>query len=226
MRKFIILSAAAAMIFSSCGGRGSSIKTEIDSLSYAMGMDFGSYIKQVDSTYELNLNIHSVLAGVKEASKGNPRMTQEEQMSFLSEYFSVRIPAKIKAKGEAWLNEIEKSNPSIRRTESGILYLIIEPGTTKPGLTDTVVVNYTGRLRNEQVFDSSVERGEPARFALNRVIPGWSEGMQLVGQGGKINLWIPTDLAYGAMGAGNMIGPNEPLFFEVELIEVIPGKAE
>lgn len=225
MKKLIVLSAAVTMILSSCGGGGSSLKTDLDSVAYAMGMDFGAYVKNMDTTNQLNLNINVVTAGVKDAYNGKTKIVSDSAYSILSQYFSVTIPEKKKAEGIAWLAEIEKTTPNIQKTESGILYEILEPGTTKPAATDTVNVNYEGKLRTGKSFDSSYERGEPAKFSLDRVIAGWSEGIQLVGEGGKIRLWIPSDLAYGPMGVQGMIGPNEPLMFDVELLEIIPGPA-
>lgn len=106
-------------------------------------------------------------------------------------------------------------------TKSGLKYKVIKAGTGKsPKATDEVTVHYTGKLLNGQVFDSSVSRGEPATFPLNRVIPGWTEGLQLMKEGGKTIFYIPSALAYGAAGAPPVIGPDEDLIFEVELIKV------
>lgn len=114
-----------------------------------------------------------------------------------------------------------KKNPNIRSTESGLHYEVLEPGSeTKPQPTDTVKVHYTGKLVDGSTFDSSVDRGEPAEFALNGVIPGWTEGLQLIGAGGKVKLYIPAKLGYGAQGAGGSIPPNSTLVFDVELLEI------
>lgn len=215
----IILGAAVALVMSSCGA-GSSIKSEQDSLAYALGMDFGNWLKTVDST--MNLNV--VSAGVKDAVAGNTKMDRDSAMNFVREYFYVRKPAKEKAASEKFLQDIETNNKNVKKTASGLLYEIVTPGdATKPAVTDQVKVVYEGKLKNGKVFDSTFERGDTAQFALNQVIPGWSEGLQLIGKGGKIKLWIPSDLAYGQQGAGGgAIGPNEALAFEVELIDVIP----
>ena len=107
-------------------------------------------------------------------------------------------------------------------TTSGLCYMVVTEGTgAAPGATDEVTVHYTGRLTNGEVFDSSVERGEPATFPLDHVIKGWTEGLQLMKEGGKTVFYIPSNLAYGETGTpGGPIGPNEPLIFEVELIKV------
>ncbi len=124
-----------------------------------------------------------------------------------------------------WLTKIEKKE-GVKKTESGLLYRIDREGNDvfATADTDTVEVNYEGKTREGKVFDSSYERGESISFALNRVIRGWTEGMKLVGEGGQITLWIPSDMAYGERGAGQDIGPNEALEFKVELIKVTPAE--
>lgn len=123
-------------------------------------------------------------------------------------------------KGKAFLAE-NATKPGVQQTASGLQYLLIEPGKGKaPQATDTVKVNYRGTLLDGTEFDSSYKRNEPIEFPLNRVIPGWTEGLQLVKEGGKIRLFIPSQLAYGSRGAGGAIGPDETLIFDVELLQV------
>ena len=122
--------------------------------------------------------------------------------------------------GREFLEENAK-NDSVIQTESGLQYMVLKEGKgAKPGPTDEVTVHYTGRLINGTVFDSSVERGEPATFPLNKVIPGWTEGLQLMSEGSKYRLFIPSELAYGEKGAGQQILSNSTLIFDVELIKV------
>lgn len=122
--------------------------------------------------------------------------------------------------GREFLEENAK-NDSVTQTASGLQYMVLKEGTgAKPGPTDEVTVHYTGRLLNGTVFDSSVDRGEPATFALNKVIAGWTEGLQLMREGAKYRLFIPSELAYGSEGAGGQILPNSTLIFDVELIKV------
>ena len=122
--------------------------------------------------------------------------------------------------GKAFLAD-NATKPGVKQTPSGLQYLILEPGTGKaPKATDTVLVNYRGTLLNGTEFDSSYKRNEPIEFPLNRVIPGWTEGVQLIKEGGKVRLFIPSNLAYGSHGAGSAIGPDETLIFEVELLKV------
>jgi len=123
-------------------------------------------------------------------------------------------------KGEKFLAE-NKTREGVKTTASGLQYKITLEGKGKsPAATDTVLVHYEGRLLNGTVFDSSIKRNEPISFPLNRVIPGWTEGLQLIKEGGKAILYIPSKLAYGSRGAGGAIGPDETLIFEVELLKV------
>ena len=123
-------------------------------------------------------------------------------------------------KGEKFLAE-NKTKEGVKTTASGLQYKITKEGTGKsPAATDTVLVHYEGKLLDGSVFDSSIKRGEPISFPLNRVILGWTEGLQLIKEGGKATLYIPSKLAYGPRGAGGAIGPDETLIFEVELIKI------
>ena len=174
----------------------------------------------------------------------NAKMTEDEVNQYLQYYFMVKRPAENAEASKAWLEKTEKKS-GVKKTESGLLYKVTDAGDASvmpKDPRDVVKVHYTGRTREGKVFDTSkfanrskeqqemikkqrpddFDKDEPVEFPLNRVIPGWTEGLQLVGKGGKITLWIPADLAYGARGAGRDIGPNEALEFEVELIDVTP----
>ncbi|WP_020159262.1 MULTISPECIES: FKBP-type peptidyl-prolyl cis-trans isomerase [Methylobacter] len=129
-------------------------------------------------------------------------------------------PEENKAAGEAFLAENAKK-PNIITTASGLQYEILKKGEgATPSATDNVTVHYKGTTIDGEEFDSSYSRGEPATFPLNRVIAGWTEGVQLMQEGAKYRFYIPSDLAYGAHGAGRAIGPNAALIFDVELIKV------
>lgn len=124
-------------------------------------------------------------------------------------------------KGKAFLAENAKK-PGVQQTTSGLQYVIEKEGTGKsPKASDSVLVHYRGTLLDGTEFDSSYKRNEPISFPLAGVIPGWTEGLQYVKEGGKIRLFIPSDLAYGKRGAGGLIGPDETLIFEVELLKVL-----
>ncbi len=127
-------------------------------------------------------------------------------------------------KGKKFL-EANKAKPGIIETESGLQYEILKKGTgAKPNLTDRVKCNYKGTLTDGTLFDSSDKHGGPSEFGVNGVIKGWTEALQLMPAGSKWKLYIPAELAYGERGAGNDIGPNEALIFEIELLEVLPKK--
>lgn len=224
MKKSIILLAAGALMFSACNSGGGSLRSEQDSLAYAVGVDLGHHIKNnIDST----MNINIVAAAIKDVIKNRAKMDQDASYAFLTEYFQVRKPAKALKEAEEFLAKVEKENKNAFKTESGLMYEIITEGTGKKATSDEDVVRvaYQGELKDGKVFDSSYERGDTAEFALNRVIKGWGEGLKLVGEGGKIRLWIPPALAYGQQ-APPSIGPNQALVFDVELFEVIPAETE
>lgn len=220
MKKIIILTGVLAMVFATSCGTSKNLKSEQDSVAYAIGLDLGNYIKNMDST----LNVDVIAGAMKDVLAGKEVMQRDSAYAFLREYFTVRKPAKAKAASEEFLKEVEKTNKNIQKTESGILYEIITPGSDVKATNDAdkVRVMYKGTLKDGKVFDSSYDRGDTAEFPLNRVIKGWSEGMKLVGKGGKIKLWIPSELGYGEQ-APQSIGPNEALVFEVELIDVLPA---
>lgn len=132
-----------------------------------------------------------------------------------------REAAAAKEESEKFLAE-NKTKEGVITTESGLQYQVITEGTgAKPTAEDRVKVHYTGTLLDGTKFDSSVDRGEPAEFGVSQVIPGWTEGLQIMPAGSKYIFWIPSELAYGERGAGQDIKPNSVLKFEVELLEVI-----
>ena len=165
------------------------------------------------------------------------RLTMEE-MEQVSNSFGEKMEAKARAEYEAqlketteasqkWLAEVEQME-GVKKTESGLLYRIDREGKgKKPSKdTDVVVVNYEGKVRSGEVFDSSYQRGEPIEFALNGVIKGWTEGLQLVKVGGQITLWIPAELAYGDQQRSELIVPGSALEFKVELLDLNPKKSK
>lgn len=185
-------------------------------------------------------------AGIEDTKNKSAKIDQNTMMSFMNNYYMTRIPAENSAKSQEWLAMIEKQD-GVQKTESGILYKIEKAGNNATKATsdeDVVKVIYTGRDFYGQVFDSNrwddmtdqrkqmvkmyqpdqEGKDSPIEFPLNGVIKGWTEGMKLIGKGGKITLWIPAELAYGERGAGQNIGPNMALRFDVELLEVNPGK--
>ena len=201
----------------------------MDKLSYALGMSMGHNFK---GTGIKTLNSADFAAGVASVYDGvKPEMTFDEAKRIVNEYFA-KLEAEMQAEaakqgevhrknGEAFLTENAKRD-GIKVTESGLQYEVLESGNgDSPKASDNVEVHYTGKLIDGTVFDSSVERGVPASFGVTQVIPGWVEALQLMHEGDKWRLYIPSDLAYGPNGAGGVIGPNMTLIFDVELLRVI-----
>ena len=191
---------------------------ERQEISAAYGYDMGTRLREANiplQTYWFN-------KGMVDAAKGESEIDSHRAMMIINEYFSVVLPMQNKQESEAWLAKVEKKR-GVQKTESGLLYRIDRKGdeSIKPTATDKVTVDYEGKTKDGKVFDSSYERGQSATFPLSGVIPGWTEGLQLVGKGGQITLWIPSELGYGVYGSGSgAIGPNDALEFKVELHDV------
>lgn len=202
---------------------------ELDRISYALGLSMGNNFR---SSGIEKLDIADFASGVSAVFSGEqPRMTYDEAKEEIRKFFTameekqraaVAEMGKVnKAAGEAFLAENGKRT-EVRTTPSGLQYEVIEEGVgPQPSASDRVMVHYTGKLIDGTVFDSSVERGEPATFGVTQVIPGWVEALQMMKEGAKWRLFIPSALAYGPNGAGGVIGPDATLIFDVELIKVI-----
>ncbi len=156
--------------------------------------------------------------------RSEPKMPVEEAHKLINEYLQKlqgELEERAKEEGKKFL-EANRQKDGVKETASGLQYVVEKEGEgAQPGSQDEVTVHYTGKLLDGTVFDSSVNRGEPATFPLNRVIPGWTEGVQLMKEGAKYTFFIPSDLAYGAQGVPNAIPPHSTLIFEVELIKVV-----
>ncbi|MDE6084520.1 MAG: FKBP-type peptidyl-prolyl cis-trans isomerase [Muribaculaceae bacterium] len=193
----------------------------MDKLSYAWGLAMGSQLKAMGVK---ELDVTSFSDAVKAAFNGEETaITPEEAQKIINEYLTElqeKATKMAREAGEKFLNE-NKGKENVQVTSSGLQYIVEKEGEgAQPSAEDEVTVHYTGKLLDGTVFDSSVNRGEPATFPLNRVIPGWTEGLQLMKEGGKTVFFIPSDLAYGAQGVPNAIPPHSVLIFEVELIKV------
>jgi FKBP-type peptidyl-prolyl cis-trans isomerase FklB len=206
-----------------------------DSVSYSIGVFMAQNLKQQGIT---ELNDALLMRGLEDALKDKmPLLTQEQcgqvMNSFMQKQMAVRNAEGMKASaenkkaGSAFLAE-NKAKTGVVTTSSGLQYLVEKEGTgAKPTATDRVRVHYTGRLLDGKVFDSSVERGQPAEFGVNEVIKGWTEALQLMPVGSKWKLYIPSELAYGDRGAGADIKPGSTLVFDVELLDLVkPAQAE
>ena len=196
------------------------LETEADKFSYGLGMIIGERVlKQYG---EVNYDL--VLQGMKAQHNGETtQMTIEEAGNALNAHLEKTFASESdanKQRGEDFLKQ-NAEKEGIKVTASGIQYLVITEGDgAKPAASDQVTVHYRGTLIDGTEFDSSYSRGSPASFGLNQVIPGWTEGVQLMSVGSKYQFFIPYNLAYGERGAGGSIGPFEALIFEIELIEI------
>lgn len=214
------------------GSGNVSLETEADSLSYSLGYQNGKFMTESGMNDEVDPAL--VKAGLEAALNEQEGEISNAEMQQAIQKFQMKAKQKAKQKqvqegsdnkkeGEEFLAE-NKNKEGIQVTDSGLQYKVLEEGSgASPGKEDEVRVDYEGTLIDGTVFDSSYERGEPATFPVNRVIPGWTEGLQLMKEGAKYKFFIPGDLAYGENPPpGGKIGANETLIFEVELLEVNP----
>lgn len=193
----------------------------MEKVSYALGLSIGNNL--LGSGIK-DLNTEKFIKAVKTVMAGEkPEMTYEEAKQVLDTFFhdlANKINEKNIQAGKDFLAK-NKTQDGVVELASGLQYQILTSGSGKsPSITNRVKCHYTGMLLDGTVFDSSVQRGEPAEFGVNQVIAGWTEALQLMKEGDKWRLFIPSDMAYGARGAGNSIPPHATLIFDVELIEV------
>jgi FKBP-type peptidyl-prolyl cis-trans isomerase len=236
MSKKLLLCAALAVAIVGCNQKadkpdanaGPKLDTEEQKVSYGIGVLEGKRFKQ-----DFNLDIDAFTAGLRHSINGEKTLLTEEQIKTSIQEFGQKLMAKKKAEqdavaeknkteGAAFL-EANAKKEGVKTTASGLQYKVITEGKgAKPKADDKVEVNYRGTLSNGTEFDSSYKRGTPAPFTVNQVIPGFSEGLQLMTIGSKYELYIPSDLAYGPGGTGpdGPIPPNSALVFEVELIKI------
>ncbi len=206
-----------------------SLSSNIDSVSYGIGYLSGQNLSQQGMN---DINMNKFAAGMKQALVDSSAQIPQQEIQQILQQYQMQAQAKIqqqqqekaqvnKEEGQAFLEE-NKNKEGVQVTESGLQYKVLEEGTGEsPSASDTVTVHYEGTLIDGTVFDSSYERGQPATFPLNKVIEGWTEGLQLMKVGATYRFYIPGDLAYGMNPRpGGPIGPNETLIFKVELLEV------
>lgn len=237
MLKIQKLSIAALMVSAVISGQVFAEEKALDekAASYAVGALMGGQMKDlVDAHKEvITYDNARILDGLKDALEGKVDVRKDENVQKTLEAIEAKLVSASKAKAEAIAKSAQEEgdkyradfakDKDVKTTKSGLLYKIENAGKGEAiKATDTVKVHYTGKLPNGKVFDSSMERGQPVEFQLNQVIPGWTEGLQLVKKGGKIQLVIPPALGYGKQGAGASIPPNSTLIFDVEVLDVNP----
>ncbi|WP_372995237.1 FKBP-type peptidyl-prolyl cis-trans isomerase [Marinobacter sp.] len=238
MKKTLLALAVTGLIAGCSTPPESPEQPELDStdqkVSYGMGLVLGERMGNDLPNLQMDQFLQGIQHGhagdedakrmsreeIQQALMAFQQQMQEEQGKQMEELAQKNLEA-----GEEFLAQ-NAEREGVETTESGLQYEVLEQGEgEKPSETDTVQVHYTGELLSGEVFDSSRERGEPVTFALNQVIPGWTEGLQLMSEGSRYKLYIPSDLAYGP-GGNQAIGPNETLVFEVELLDINPGSGD
>ena len=198
------------------------LENELDSVSYSLGVNIGENIK---NQFE-DISLDNFKAGMKEVldNEKDPKISGEQATAIIQGYFTKKQGQESESmieEGRKFL-ETNASKEGVTVLESGLQYEVLAQGDgiNMPKLEDNVTTHYHGTLMDGTVFDSSVDRGEPASFPVNGVIKGWTEALQLMSVGSKWKLYVPYDLAYGERGAGPQIGPYSTLVFEVELISI------
>ena len=235
VKKLLVAAAIAsvALLVVSCGGgeapRKTSLETEMENVSYAYGMDVAAVMKRSPVTLDIDLFTQGFRDAYSEG--GDLLLTEAEKMQVLQDFMQQVREVQMEeaqamsdeniAAGKAFLDE-NKTKEGIKTTASGLQYEVIEEGDgPRPSAENTVRVHYTGTLLDGTKFDSSLDRGQPAEFQLNQVIPGWTEALQLMRVGSKYRIYVPSNLAYGERGAPPMIGPYATLIFDIELLEIV-----
>ena len=227
MRAFPIVS--AALLLAACGPTQSGpvpLESEDAKVNYSVGYQIGGDLKRQG----IPLDPDALLAGIRDANAGGEaKLSEEERRASLTALQTrMRAAEEVSREAEAAKNlaaanaflEANRAKEGVTTLPSGLQYKVLTEGTgPKPATTDTVTVHYRGTLIDGTEFDSSYSRNEPATFPLNRVIKGWTEGLQLMSEGAKWELYIPPDLGYGPQGAGARIPPQSALVFEVELLK-------
>ena len=204
-----------------------SLQNDSDKTSYCLGMDIGASFKKLP----VPINLDAALEGIKAVFHGEKQQIDQQEFMELMRKFQQELRAAAEkqaaAAGEDNRKQEQeflaknKEDKDVVTTASGLQYKVLQAGTgARPTANSVVTVHYTGTLPDGTVFDSSVKRGEPATFPVNGVIPGWTEALQIMQVGSKYKLFIPAALAYGKRGAGQLIGPDQMLIFEVELLDI------
>lgn len=239
MKKTLIATAVASLMLAGCSDSAEekqktvSLDSEDKKIGYSMGMTFANRMKNDLPEIEVDAFVQGIVDGLED---NESQMTEEEIQETLQAFQQKMMEEQQQAQQEQQGQQSGQAKENLEQaeeflaenaerdevtvTESGLQYEVLEEGDgASPDATDTVTVHYTGTLIDGTTFDSSRERGEPVSFPLQNVIAGWTEGLQLMKEGGRFKLYLPPEMAYGPGGQGS-IGPNEALIFDVELISV------
>ena len=226
LKQIFLITGAAFIGLTSCEGQKNkqsktSLSNQLDSVSYGIGVSIGQNLKKDNMT---DINADLIANGIKSVFSNDTSLMKAKDAQMAIQNFMM---AKAKKKGEENLEKGKKfladnsKKEGVKTLPSGLQYQIVKEGTgAKPTANDKVTCHYHGTTIDGVVFDSSIQRGQPAQFGVSQVIPGWTEALQLMSVGSKWKLFIPANLAYGERGAGGAIGPNETLIFDVELISI------
>ncbi len=231
MKKIILLPVVAlfAVVITSCKEtkiQNVTMKNTADSLSYAIGINIGQSFKEQKIT-DINTDMMAdVIHAIITEDTVGLKLTDSTALAFLNTYMKKKAEAETaikKEEGTKWLEEMAKK-PGVKKTASGMYYQVITSGTgATPVDGDQVTVHYTGKFSDGKEFDSSIKRGQPAILLVNQFMPGMTEGLKMMKEGDKWNLYIPSELGYGPEGYQGFIPPNAALEFEVELLKVTPA---
>lgn len=224
MRNLLLILPAVVLLGASCskksGGGGVKLRSDVDSVAYVIGMNVGLNLQRMDST----LNVEAVCEGIRDVFDGDMRMTPSEAETFYLSYVNYALPEKARAYEEQFLEDIAKSNRSYARTTSGVTYTVEEVGNQDRIPTsdrDSLALRWVIRTADGTQITSSYERGDTVRSLLRDLNRGVQESVKLIGVGGRINAWMPADVAYGAEGDKTLgIGPNATLYYEIELLDL------
>lgn len=228
----IIFSASTLFGSAVLQAQEASLETLEERAGYTLGINVGSGLKS--QGFADHISVDRLMLGIRDALADDPQLSDDEMMAVIQE-FTMQQQERQQAEQAVHAEEQKQflvdnaERDGVVTTESGLQYLVLEEGeagAASPGATDTVNVHYHGTLTDGTVFDSSVDRGSPMDLQLNRVIAGWTEGIQLMQVGDRYRFFIPAELGYGGSGAGQLIGPNTTLIFDVELLGIKSDGAE
>lgn len=213
--------AGLVLTLTGCNRGSANLSSDEAKANYAMGLEMGQQAKKL----ELKIDESALMAGLKDGSEGkDPQVPRQDIMNSIMK-IQEAVMQKLKAKGEEYLAK-NKTKEGVKTTTTGLQYEVVKEGTgAQPVDGDEVTVHYTGTLVDGTKFDSSRDRNEPAKFNVNQVIPGWTEAIKLMKVGANYKLTIPSELGYGARGAGPAIPPHSVLLFDVELLDTKKGAA-